>query len=290
MRGIVLAGGSGTRLYPATLAVNKHLLLVYDKPMILYPLSVLVMAGIREIMVITRPGETAQFRRLLGTGEQWGLHLAYGEQARPAGLAEAFLIAEEFLGGDDAALVLGDNVFYGHGLIDLLQRSAQNPPGARIFAYWVKDPRDYGVVEMDGEGRALSIVEKPSAPRSNWAVTGLYFYDRQVVEIARGVRPSPRGELEITSINQAYLERGLLSVTRLGRGFAWLDAGTPDSLMEASSLISTIERRTGLKVACLEEIALKLGYIGPDAVRAISKSIANSDYARYLRRVADGEG
>src|SRR5581483_1243176 len=228
--------------------------------------------------------------RLLGTGEQWGLHLAYGEQARPAGLAEAFLIAEEFLGGDDAALVLGDNVFYGHGLIDLLQRSAQNPPGARIFAYWVKDPRDYGVVEMDGEGRALSIVEKPSAPRSNWAVTGLYFYDRQVVEIARGVRPSPRGELEITSINQAYLERGLLSVTRLGRGFAWLDAGTPDSLMEASSLISTIERRTGLKVACLEEIALKLGYIGPDAVRAISKSIANSDYARYLRRVADGEG
>src|SRR5581483_10097896 len=220
MRGIVLAGGSGTRLYPATLAVNKHLLLVYDKPMILYPLSVLVMAGIREIMVITRPGETAQFRRLLGTGEQWGLHLAYGEQARPAGLAEAFLIAEEFLGGDDAALVLGDNVFYGHGLIDLLQRSAQNPPGARIFAYWVKDPRDYGVVEMDGEGRALSIVEKPSAPRSNWAMTGLYFYGRQVVEIARGVRPSPRGELEITSINQAYLERGLLSVTRLGRGFA----------------------------------------------------------------------
>jgi glucose-1-phosphate thymidylyltransferase len=288
MRGIILAGGSGTRLYPATLAVNKHFFLVYDKPMILYPLSVLVMAGIREVLVISSPGEIGNFKKLLGTGAQWGLKFAYAEQARPAGLAEAFIIGEEFIAGGPSALVLGDNVFYGHGLPEILAANAAIANGARVFAYWVQDPRGYGVVELAGD-RALSIEEKPPNPKSNWAVTGLYFYDPSVVEIAKAVKPSPRGELEITSVNRTYLEAGKLTVARLGRGFAWLDAGTPDNLHEASSLIRTIEHRQGLKVACIEEIALRQGYIDRDQVLAIAKPIAKSDYGRYLLRIAEGD-
>src|SRR5436309_9191032 len=279
MRGIILAGGSGTRLYPATVAVNKHLFIVYDKPMILYPLSVLVMAGIREILVIASPGEIGNFQKLLGTGAQWGLRFAYAEQARAAGLAEAFIIGESFIAGGPSALVLGDNIFYGHGLPEILAANAAVPDGARIFAYWVQDPRGYGVVELDGV-RALSIEEKPPSPKSNWAVTGLYFYDATVVEIAKAVKPSARGELEITSVNQAYLEAGKLTVARLGRGYAWLDAGTPDNLHEASSLIRTIEHRQGLKVACIEEIALHQGYIDRDQVLALAAPIAKSDYGR----------
>jgi glucose-1-phosphate thymidylyltransferase len=288
MRGIILAGGSGTRLYPATVAVNKHFFLVYDKPMIFYPLSVLVMAGIREILIISAPGDLASFKKLLGSGAQWGLSFAYAEQARPAGLAEAFIIGESFLAGGPSALVLGDNIFYGHGLPEILSANAAVPNGARIFAYWVEDARSYGVVELDGD-RALSIEEKPPSPKSNWAVTGLYFYDASVVDVARRVKPSSRGELEITSVNRAYLEAGRLTVARLGRGFAWLDAGTPDNLHEASSLIRTIEHRQGLKVACIEEIALRQGYIERADVLAIARPIAQSDYGRYLLRVADGD-
>ncbi len=290
MRGIILAGGSGTRLYPATLAVNKHLLLVYDKPMILYPLSVLVMAGIRDILIITNPGAVDALKRLLGSGAQWGLNFTYAEQPRPGGLAEAFLIGEAFIGDGPVTLVLGDNIFYGHGLPELLAANLQGGGGARIFAYLVSDARDYGVVELDRDGRPLSIVEKPAVPRSQWAITGLYAYGNDVVDVARKVRPSARGELEITAINQVYLERGRLDVTKLGRGFAWLDAGTPDNLHEAASLISTIERRQGLKVACIEEIVLRLGYIDRDQLMTIARPMANSDYGRYLQRLAEAKG
>jgi glucose-1-phosphate thymidylyltransferase len=255
--------------------------------MILYPLSVLVMAGIREILIITTPGAIDPFRKLLGSGAQWGLTLTYAEQATSAGLAEAFIIGADFIGDGPVALVLGDNIFYGHGLPELLAANARIDDGARIFAYLVRDPRGFGVVELDRDGRPVSIVEKPAMPRSQWAVTGLYFYDNAVVNIARKVKPSARGELEITAVNRAYLERGKLSVVKLGRGFAWLDAGTPDNLHEAAALISTIERRQGLKVACIEEIVLRLGYIDRQQLLAIARPMANSDYGRYLQRLVE---
>ena len=290
MKGIILAGGSGSRLYPATLAVSKQLLPVFDKPMIYYPLGVLMLAGIREVLIISTPTDLPRFEAMLGDGSAYGISLSYAEQPRPGGLAEAFIIGRDFVGDGPVALILGDNIFYGAGLVELVREAAGRDKGATVFAYAVEDPERYGVVAFDDQGIATSIEEKPRQPRSNWAVTGLYFYDNDVLAIAAGLAPSARGELEITDVNRAYLERGDLRVTRLGRGFAWLDTGTHDSLHDASSYVRTIEKRQGLKVMCLEEIALDLGYLTPGQVREAADRLGKTDYADYLRRRASEIG
>ena len=282
MKGIILAGGAGSRLHPVTLGVSKQLLPVYDKPMIYYPMSVLMLAGIRDILVITTPEDQAGFRRLLGDGSRFGIHLSYAVQPKPEGLAQAFLIGGEFIGNDRVALVLGDNIFYGANLSGLLRRTAGRKSGATVFGYWVSDPERFGVIEFDRKGRAVSIEEKPEHPKSSYAVTGLYFYDNDVVDIASHVKPSARGELEITSVNQAYLERGALQVELLGRGHAWLDTGTHASLLEAADFIRTIERRQGLQVACLEEIAFDNGWLDRAGVLASARDLAKTSYGRYL--------
>ena len=286
MKGIILAGGTGTRLYPTTLAVSKQMLPVYDKPLIYYPLSVLMLGGIREILVISTPHDQERFRMLLGDGAQWGLSFSYVEQHRPDGLADAFLLGERFIGRDHCALVLGDNILYGHGISEQVRAAFTERPGATVFAYQVSDPERYGVIDFDHEGRALAIEEKPSAPRSNWAVIGLYAYDNDVVSITKSIAPSARGELEITSVNTEYLRRGSLNVERIGRGFAWFDTGTPDSLLEAASYVAAIEKRQGLKIAVPEEIALRQGFISADQLeRLIAERYAKNDYGAYLRNI-----
>jgi glucose-1-phosphate thymidylyltransferase len=282
LKGIVLAGGSGTRLYPITRAVSKQMLPIYDKPMIYYPLSTLMLAGIRDILVITTPADRCQFERLLGDGSQWGIRLNYAEQLRPAGLAEAFIIGADFIGRDRVAMVLGDNIFFGHGLPELLARAACRDEGATIFAYHVRDPERYGVISFDEEDRPLRIEEKPKEPASNWAITGLYFFDNRVAQYARHVKPSPRGELEITDLQTRYLAANALHVERMGRGFAWLDTGTVESLIEAASFVQTLETRQGMKVACLEEIAFRQGFIDQDEVIALAKPLEKSGYGKYL--------
>ncbi|HEX5282532.1 MAG TPA: glucose-1-phosphate thymidylyltransferase RfbA [Bryocella sp.] len=285
MKGIILAGGSGTRLYPVTQTVSKQLLPVYDKPMIYYPLSALLLAGIREILVISTPQDTPRFETLLGTGEQWGVKFRYAVQPSPDGLAQAFLIGREFIGNDGCCLVLGDNLFYGHEFADVLRSAAEHKTGATVFAYPVHDPERYGVVEFDAQRRAISLEEKPANPKSRYAVTGIYFYDNQVVGVAENLKPSPRGELEITDVNRWYLERGQLRTEVLGRGMAWLDTGTHDSLLDASNFIQTIEHRQGLKVASPEEIAYRLGYIDAAQLNALATKLGKSSYAEYLRRM-----